>query len=893
MLPAWLRAFRVPRSWLAASALLILAIALGTAYTAAVMPANEHFQRTWARTDQPVANAIVTRTWMWGPDAFTAELQEPYAESPGGQRSVQYFDKARMEITQPGASSTSIWYVTNGLLVVELITGRMQVGDNSFQQRSPAAINVAGDADDPTGPTYATFGNLLTATPAAVGTTLTNRLSRSGQVSADPALASQGLTIALVDEVTNHAIAMPFWSFMTSSGTVWDGAAYVTAPLFENAYFATGRPITEAYWANVKVGGTYQDVLMQCFERRCLTYNPANAPEWRVEAGNVGRHYHAWRYAQPGGSATPTASGTPTATVLPSPSPTGTAETPTQYVPAGEWGGLAASISGFSPAGLGIDAQGDVWMTDYSGRRAIEFDADGTFVRSFGSFGNGNGQFFNPDDVAVDAAGNIFVVDSFHNRVQKFDPNGAYLLQWGSQGTGNGQFSVPRCIAVRGDLVYVCDSFNHRIQRFTLDGVFVGYWGSMGNLPGQFNIPAKLAFDASGNIYVADQVNDRIQKLDANGAYIAQFGSTVIPPAGLDGPMAVAVNDAGEVYALTFEDSRVVRFAADGTFLNAWGGEGSRPGEFSDPQDLAIRGNGDILVTDAQNRRIQVFDPAGEYLFSINDTGYGRLGNPVDLAFDPAENLIVADGFSEFPRIVTYSKSGLQLESVSYAVPETIERLTSPASVAANANGERYLTDSATNLVLRIGPDGKYAQHWGATGSGPGQFNNPQGITLDADGNVYVVDTGNNRIQKFDRNGVFLDLWGGQGAANGQFDGPSDIVVRGEVVYVTDTYNSRIQMFDRDGDYLGQWGEIGTGSGEFDRPIGVAVDLDGYVYVVDHGNGRIQKFDPEGEFVVAWGSEGGASGQFNAAWGIAADEDGYVYVTEQGNARLQVFRPLD
>ena len=92
----------------------------------AVAPANEHFQRTWARTDKPVADGQVSRTWMWGPEAFTGAIQEPYLESPSGKRWVQYFDKSRMEITDPeGGDPASIWYVTNGLLVVELVTGDM------------------------------------------------------------------------------------------------------------------------------------------------------------------------------------------------------------------------------------------------------------------------------------------------------------------------------------------------------------------------------------------------------------------------------------------------------------------------------------------------------------------------------------------------------------------------------------------------------------------------------------------------------------------------------------------------------------------------------------------------------------------------------------------------
>jgi hypothetical protein len=44
------------------------------------------------------------------------------------------------------------------------------------------------------------------------------------------------------------------------------------------------------------VAGKEQAVLVQLFERRSLTYTPANTPANRVEMGNVGQHYFAWRY---------------------------------------------------------------------------------------------------------------------------------------------------------------------------------------------------------------------------------------------------------------------------------------------------------------------------------------------------------------------------------------------------------------------------------------------------------------------------------------------------------------------------------------------------------------------------------------------------------------------
>ena len=50
-----------------------------------------------------------------------------------------------MELNHPGGDPNSPFYVTNGLLTVELVTGRLQVGDNRFIPRYPAAIPLASD----------------------------------------------------------------------------------------------------------------------------------------------------------------------------------------------------------------------------------------------------------------------------------------------------------------------------------------------------------------------------------------------------------------------------------------------------------------------------------------------------------------------------------------------------------------------------------------------------------------------------------------------------------------------------------------------------------------------------------------------------------------------------
>ena len=86
--------------------------------------ANSAFQSTWDRTDHPASQGQVKRSFYWGPRPNTAGMQEEYAEGPGGKRLVQYFDKSRMEINNPNGDPNDPFFVTNGLLTVELISGQ-------------------------------------------------------------------------------------------------------------------------------------------------------------------------------------------------------------------------------------------------------------------------------------------------------------------------------------------------------------------------------------------------------------------------------------------------------------------------------------------------------------------------------------------------------------------------------------------------------------------------------------------------------------------------------------------------------------------------------------------------------------------------------------------------
>jgi hypothetical protein len=266
--------------------------------------ADSAFKQVWARTDQPVSDGSVRRSFYWGPTPGES-LMEPYEQGANGMRRVQYFDKSRMEINNPNGDPTNPFYVTNGLLTVELVSGKMQVGDNQYEDGAPADIPLASDNDDPSAPTYATFGKLLDKAGNKVGGALYSSIDKSGNVTTPPGVTpTRQEIVAYYEPQTGHNIPQVFWDFLNQSGPINQNGQVVTGRLSDPWFYATGLPISEAYWAKVKIAGKEGvDVYIQAYQRRVLTYVPTLPEGFQVQMGNIGAHYHDWRYG--GGGAGP------------------------------------------------------------------------------------------------------------------------------------------------------------------------------------------------------------------------------------------------------------------------------------------------------------------------------------------------------------------------------------------------------------------------------------------------------------------------------------------------------------------------------------------------------------------------------------------------------------
>ncbi len=250
------------------------------------------FYSVWQRVDRPVKENVAVRSWIWGP-LGRAVAQEPYG---AGSRLVQYFDKARMELNPAAGDKPA--FVTNGLLVVEMMSGRIQTGPASYETRSPATVPIGGDGANNPAPSYATLARISSLAGenravTALKQQVTASLSNTGVRGTIPFPATESLSYYAPE--TGHNIPDVFFNFLNQTGKVYSNGGYSDGTILDWV-FTVGYPISEPVWTRMTIAGQPRNVMVQAFQRQILTYIPDYSPPWNVQFGNVGVQYYGWRY---------------------------------------------------------------------------------------------------------------------------------------------------------------------------------------------------------------------------------------------------------------------------------------------------------------------------------------------------------------------------------------------------------------------------------------------------------------------------------------------------------------------------------------------------------------------------------------------------------------------
>jgi DNA-binding beta-propeller fold protein YncE len=195
---------------------------------------------------------------------------------------------------------------------------------------------------------------------------------------------------------------------------------------------------------------------------------------------------------------------------------------------------LPANLYMSEVVGVDTDSKGHIYVLHRGKQPILEFNPDGSFVRSIGEGLPMEG----PHAVRVDPQDNLWYIDAANNLVMKFDTEKRLQMVLGRRpepwtwlthvieraAPAPAFFYQPTDVTWGPDgSIYVSDGYgNSRVAKFDKNGNLVKHWGERGTGPGEFNTPHSIVIDQNNTLYVADRANNRIQLFDTDGGFGAQ-----------------------------------------------------------------------------------------------------------------------------------------------------------------------------------------------------------------------------------------------------------------------------------------------------------------------------------------------------------------------------------
>ncbi len=565
-------------------------------------------------------------------------------------------------------------------------------------------------------------------------------------------------------------------------------------------------------------------------------------------------------------------------------------------------------------------------------------------------------KFSSPAGVAIDASGNVYVADQANHQIRKISTAGVVTTLAGSgvSGYADGSglaatFAGPRAVAIDASgNVFVADANNNRIRKVsaggivtTLAGDAAGYADGTG-VAARFISPSGIAVDTSGNIYVSDRDNQRMRRIDSSGVVTTLAGSGTAAFADGSGsaasfsyPTGISINALGDLLIADTNNYRIRKLSATG-IVSTVAGDGSNgyfdgtgtASAFGALGGVAIDASGNVFVADTSNQRIRKIEPSGVVstlagnatAAYVDGSGSAASFNfPNSLVINAAGEVIVADRNNNMIRkidssnnVTTFAGSKLSyLDGTGVA-----SEFKTPYGVATDASGNLYVADSSNHMIRKITAGGVVTTFAGNGSSGyqdgtgtAASFYNPTAVAADTNGNVYVADQNNQRIRKITSSGSvttiagdgtsgFLDATG----TAARFNNPAGIAVDvSGNIYVSDFSNHRIRKIDGSGAVTSLAGAGTSGSSDgsgvaahFNNPSGIVVTSTGTIFVADRSNNTVRRITPSGVVttLAGTGSQGAVDGAATGASfyypnGLAVDVSGNLYVADSSNNRIR------
>ncbi len=607
-------------------------------------------------------------------------------------------------------------------------------------------------------------------------------------------------------------------------------------------------------------------------------------------------------------------------------------------------GGPATAAQIYLPSGISIDAAGNLYICNYWYNRIRKVNSAGIISTIAGtgtpSFTGDGGPataatMYYPLGTGVDADGNLYISDYYNYRIRKITnynrPPRFVHRPW--QNLTVCENSGPDSI---NSLLAVIDSDLWQPEHWAVlvpasHGSVSGIYDTTSN--GGVITPHALYYTPATGYFGPDTFKMTVcdgYTFDTMAIYV-----NVNPiPTTITGATSIAVTE----YSL-FKNS---------TPGGTWSSSNPAIASIGATTGLAIGVSaGTVTITYTlptgciNTTTLNVFPYAGMTISTIAGNGTAgfsgdgssalaaSLNTPYGVSQDASGNFYIADTYNNRIRKVSTSGTITTIAgtgtpgSAGDGGPASSAQLNAPLSIVFDVNGNLYFADQVNHKVRKISTSGIISTIAGTGTAGffgdggaatSAKLNYPTGLAVDASGSVFIADQYNHRVRKVDPSGIISTVAGtGTGGYTGDglaatlegLNNPDGVAVDGAGnLYIADYSNFRVRKVNTSGiistiagSTSGYGGDGGPAvSAGFTGPFGVSVDAVNNIFISDYTNHRVRKINTSG-FISTIAGNGTAgfsgdacnstSGMLNNPAHLFIDGSANIFIADRSNQRIR------
>jgi hypothetical protein len=307
---------------------------------------------------------------------------------------------------------------------------------------------------------------------------------------------------------------------------------------------------------------------------------------------------------------------------------------PTLPSPPSDWTvGMKFTGGGLSaPAGLALDAGGNVWVANASGNSVTELSSTGALLTGTTGY-TGSNNLIGAQGIAVDKSGNVWVADTLLNSMVKLTLSSGAVV---SSASYTGGFAGPLGLAIdSGNNVWVSSFAGGSVTELNSQGAPVG--ASPLTAAQTLQSPAGIAIDGQGNVWVVDNATWDVVEFANNQTLLSSSGYS---DGAMVAPVAVALDASGRAWVSNNGSSAASLFGTTGSSLLAAPITG---GGLTMPAAIAVDGSGTVWIANGAAAGSISELAYGQSAPLSPAKGFGNLNTPTAIAIDGSGSVWTAN----------------------------------------------------------------------------------------------------------------------------------------------------------------------------------------------------------------------------------------------------------